>query len=405
MMKTNSTARKPFYTILMPTRNRAHLLRSALRCAFAQTYDDFEIIVSDNDSSDNTPQTVQEFAHPRLRYVRTPKSMNMPDHWEWAVEHAKGEYITFLCDDDAMSPVALATVAETIEKHKTQLVMMGGTAYFGANSIDEGCRNGIMVPLFRGGVEIMDSATVMHQMEKFVPQPLFLPRMLNSFVHRDLFHSVRKEASRVFHYSPDYSFALLMQSSTPNWAYIHEPLWSAGCFAESIGMSGSQNRGEAAKVFYNEMGPELFRNGLLTNYIVTNVLANTYLECQKLLPQKLANFKIDMVGYFESAWKDMIVLEGYGVDIRDDIETFEKGLATQPEEIRRQVRSKIRAFPLRVGRYFGYRIPNSRFLIRIGTRFMYKSRFYWGDERGFADIFEASQMLPKVGPHVQSAAA
>lgn len=402
---TASNSSRPFFTILVPTRNRAHLLRHALRCAFAQTFDDFEVIVSDNDSSDKTPLTVKEFDHPKLRYVRTPKSMNMPDHWEWAVEHARGQYITFLCDDDAISPIALATAAETIQQYKSKLLMMGGTAYFGANSIDEGCRNGIMIPYFRGGVEIVDSKAMIHEMEKFIPQPLFLPRMLNSFVDRDLFFDVRKEAGRVFHYSPDYSFALLMQSNTPTWAYIHEPLWIAGCFAESIGMSGSQNRGEAAKVFYNEMGPELFRNGLLTNYIVTNVLANTYLECQKLMPQRLGDFKIDMVGYYYSAWKDMIVLEGYGVDISEDIETFNKGLASQPEEIQRAVRSKIRALPLRISRYFGYRIPRSRLLIRIGTRLMYKSRFYWGDESNFADIFEAAQMLPKVGPQRRQAAA
>jgi hypothetical protein len=135
------------------------------------------------------------------------------------------------------------------------------------------------------------------------------------------------------------------------------------------------------------------------------VLANTYLECQKLMPEKLAGFKPDMVGYYVSAWKDIIILEGYSVDISDDIETFNKGLASQPDDIQRQVRSQIRALPLRIGRYFGYRIPRSRLLIRIGTRLMYKSRFYWGDECNFADIFEAAQMLAKVGPQKRKAAA
>jgi glycosyltransferase involved in cell wall biosynthesis len=399
------TTDRPFFTILMPTRNRSHLLRHAIRCALAQTNTDYEIIVSDNDSSDDTPTVIKEFNDPKLRSIRTPKSLNMPDHWEWAIEHAHGEYITFLCDDDGISPVALATVAETIRQHQARVIMMGGAPYFGSNSIDEACRNGMMVPHFRGGVEIVESAESMQSMEQFIPQPLFLPRMINSFVQRDFLAQIRREAGRAFLFSPDYSFALLSQALSPTWAYIHEPLWLAGCFAESIGMSGSQNRGPAAKTFYDEMGSELFRNGLLTTFLVTNVLANTYIECKKRLPEKLAGFQIDMAGYFNSCWKDMIILEGYGVDIREDIEAFDKLLAKQPDDIQKKVRSKIGAMGLRIGRYFGYRIPRSRMLVRIGSRFMYKSRFYWGDRNRFENIFEAAQMLPKIGPRKQLVAA
>src|SRR5262245_27225837 len=97
------TTNRPLFTSLMPTRNRSHLLRYAIRCALAQTNGDYEIIVSDNDSSDDTPNVIKEFDDPKLRSIRTPKSLNMPDHWEWAIDHARGEYVTFLCDDDGMS--------------------------------------------------------------------------------------------------------------------------------------------------------------------------------------------------------------------------------------------------------------------------------------------------------------
>ena len=70
----------PFISVVIPTRNRAHLLRYALQSVVTQDWDDFEIIVSDNDSSDNTRQVVERYADKRIRYVRTDKYLYLYDH-------------------------------------------------------------------------------------------------------------------------------------------------------------------------------------------------------------------------------------------------------------------------------------------------------------------------------------
>ena len=66
------TAERPFFSIVIPTRNRAGLLPHALRSALAQTWQDYEILVSDNHSTDATPEVVGEVGADRVRYVRTP---------------------------------------------------------------------------------------------------------------------------------------------------------------------------------------------------------------------------------------------------------------------------------------------------------------------------------------------
>src|SRR5437867_4242176 len=82
----------PLFSVVMPTRNRGHLLRYALRSALAQTFSDYEIVVSDNSSSDTTAQVVAELTGPRVKYVRTDRVMAMPDSWEFALDQARGEY-------------------------------------------------------------------------------------------------------------------------------------------------------------------------------------------------------------------------------------------------------------------------------------------------------------------------
>ncbi len=75
----------PRFSVIMPTRNRAALLQFALQSASEQIYEDYEIVVSDNRSDDNTKQLVESFNSNRIRYAQTPDALSMPDSWEFAV--------------------------------------------------------------------------------------------------------------------------------------------------------------------------------------------------------------------------------------------------------------------------------------------------------------------------------
>lgn len=68
----------------MPTCEREHLLRHALRSVLSrQTFEDYEVVVSDNHSTDDTEGVVRELADERVRYVRTEKRLSMLDNYEF----------------------------------------------------------------------------------------------------------------------------------------------------------------------------------------------------------------------------------------------------------------------------------------------------------------------------------
>jgi glycosyltransferase involved in cell wall biosynthesis len=99
--------RTPRYSIVIPTRERHETLRACLQTIVDQAHDDYEIVVADNASGPETRAVCEMFASPRLRHVRCDEPLSMNDNWERALDAARGEWVTFLGDDDGLMPYAL----------------------------------------------------------------------------------------------------------------------------------------------------------------------------------------------------------------------------------------------------------------------------------------------------------
>lgn len=108
----------PTISILILTYNRAELLMETLQSVFAQSYTDFEIIVLDDGSTDQTRQRLEELAHPKLRYFYTEHLGNLSQLRNLAWKYCKGEFIAFLDADDLWLPKKLEKQLEVIKADK-----------------------------------------------------------------------------------------------------------------------------------------------------------------------------------------------------------------------------------------------------------------------------------------------
>ncbi|WP_298199950.1 glycosyltransferase family 2 protein [Desulfosporosinus sp.] len=104
-------------SVVIPTRTRAETLGATLRSAVEQDFGDYEIIVCDNNSEDNTREVIESLGSNKIRYFNTGKRLSMCDNWEFALSHAEGEYIIFIGDDDAIIPGALNKLQTFIQKN------------------------------------------------------------------------------------------------------------------------------------------------------------------------------------------------------------------------------------------------------------------------------------------------
>ncbi len=103
-------ATSPRFSVVIPTRDRAHTLRHTLRTCIAQQFDDAEFLVSDNGSDAAARAVVEELADRRLQYVHTPQPLAMTDSWEFAIKQARGEFVTIVGDDDGLLLHALPEI-------------------------------------------------------------------------------------------------------------------------------------------------------------------------------------------------------------------------------------------------------------------------------------------------------
>ncbi|NOV02086.1 glycosyltransferase family 2 protein [Paenibacillus planticolens] len=98
----------PLVSILIPTYNRPDYFEQALKSALAQTYDNIEIVVSDNSDNNATELVVRKYqALPggsKIRYVRNPENLGPIANQQQSLNLAKGEFINYLMDDDLFHP-------------------------------------------------------------------------------------------------------------------------------------------------------------------------------------------------------------------------------------------------------------------------------------------------------------
>ena len=100
-----SSIGRPLVTIAIPTYNRAdYFLKQALKSALDQTYQNIEIIVSDNCSTDNTESVVRDFSDSKIQYFRQTTNIGANNNFNFCVQVAKGEYFLLLQDDDLIDP-------------------------------------------------------------------------------------------------------------------------------------------------------------------------------------------------------------------------------------------------------------------------------------------------------------
>jgi glycosyltransferase involved in cell wall biosynthesis len=91
-------------SIVIPTYNRADLIRLTIKSALAQSWQDLEIIVVDDASTDDTRTVVQGIHDPRVRYVGLDKNSGPSTARNTGVQHARGRFIAFLDSDDEWRP-------------------------------------------------------------------------------------------------------------------------------------------------------------------------------------------------------------------------------------------------------------------------------------------------------------
>ena len=105
----------PLVSICVPTYRRAGHLRQTIESVLAQTFADFEIIVADDCSPDETQALMVGITDPRVRYLRNEVNLGVPRNYNYAESMARGRFLVLLGDHDVMEPTYLQEMLNVAE--------------------------------------------------------------------------------------------------------------------------------------------------------------------------------------------------------------------------------------------------------------------------------------------------
>lgn len=206
----------PFFSILLPTRNRSLIVGEAIDSVLNQSFGDFELVVSDNDDREGkTRNVVQGRADPRLRYFRTSGNLPMHENWEFARLQATGRYIFVLEDKTRLVQNALDVLFRILNKFPEAVISF--PFIVSATDVLEPSRE-LQSP------RVVPSRMILDRFTQFDDRvnPM-LPRGLNSVAPRNLLEKIasRSPTGQVFSFlAPDYSQCFQVLSCIQSVLYL-----------------------------------------------------------------------------------------------------------------------------------------------------------------------------------------
>lgn len=276
------------FSIVVPTRDRAATLRHSLRTCLDQNFDNYEVIVSDNDSSPATRELVEEIGSAKVRYFRTPRALSLASSWDFALSHARGEYVLLIGDDDGLLPYGLCELDKLIRESGEKVIRWDAAFYTWPNCALAGEGNYLRIPLGAETTEI-DSFKSIQNVISFIQLYTILPMIYNSAIHRDVLAEIRKKTGRLFanRYADVYS-GFSTAHVAGRYLSIDMPVTVSGQSSASTGVAifFFRNRSPVDRDFQDLNAREnLRKNDLMPNLSIMpyTAVADAFLDAKRLL--------------------------------------------------------------------------------------------------------------------------
>jgi glycosyltransferase involved in cell wall biosynthesis len=107
----------PTFSVCIPVYNGAEYLGEAIESVLAQTFDDFELLICDDASTDATPELVAAFRDPRIRNLKFEQNLGQSGNFNRCIEHARGDLWTLLSADDRFLSDFLERASGALAQH------------------------------------------------------------------------------------------------------------------------------------------------------------------------------------------------------------------------------------------------------------------------------------------------
>jgi hypothetical protein len=331
----------PYFSVLIPTKGRSLMAAGAVESALRQTFSDLEVIVVDNDDGEATRQAVAGFKDPRIRHVRTG-GLSMPDNWEAAFSHMRGEYAIAMCDKQALKSRALEKVHRLTERERHRCLRwpwdtlndVGDTTFLHRADCS-------------GETRLIPSGDLL---QRFTTEPLrnvngFLPLPQASAYHKGLVREMQAgPAGRVCPPTiPDYNAAFQALAYADVLHFVDDALMITST-RNSNGRS-CMMKTALSRQFVKETGgrESTFDQVPVKTFLVHNSIYNDFVMLQGKMQGRLARHPLDWSNYFIDCRLDIQESVERGVDMTEELAAWSRALDEQTPAVRQSVQAEFGA--------------------------------------------------------------
>ena len=147
----------PKVSVLIPTYNYARYLPEAIESVLEQDFQDFELLIGDDCSTDNSAEVIARYAakDERIRFKIHSANLGMVQNWNWCLSQARGEFIKFIFGDDKLfSPTAIGKMVALMESNPAISLVSTASSVIDARSAAIETRNNFQ-PGIRDGKKVV----------------------------------------------------------------------------------------------------------------------------------------------------------------------------------------------------------------------------------------------------------
>jgi glycosyltransferase involved in cell wall biosynthesis len=337
----------PYFSILLPTKNRANYLKESILSVLLQDFDSYELIISDNFNTFETKNVIEEFInHPNLKYYRTESELSMPDNWEFALSHASGKYIMVLPDRKLLYKGALKTIYNSIQKFKEP-----DCCSWVVKVYDEDKKHMGWFPheIKIGKDRLIKSSLLVDNFlsEKYLSSKsldFYFPKSLNGCFKKSLAVKAIGITGHFFNNefatTPDYSSLFIQLAFSDSVLHIGTPIYLSQGESTSNGRySGSVDcRPYLKSLRFNDY----FKYVDVKVPFIYNLLLNDFLCIKDKIGHNLSGHTIDYINYYSSLYIDLESLESIGLMTEENYSYYKNGLNSVFQTASLEVKSKVK---------------------------------------------------------------
>ena len=336
------TDANPFFSIVLPTRNRPDLISSFIKCTLDQTFQNFELIICDNSSNELTQQAISEFSDDRIVNLRAG-GLKMSDNWNYGIHAISGQYLLLISDKGLLKQGSLEYLFSLIEEEKHDCITWRLDPFVDPDTLI------VLKPSqYSKKVNSNDLIKIMlgADWEGFDIAPMHCTSCVSAKIVADII-SKHKNLSQEL--NPDYTMAIQILLATPYVYHINQNLMMLRrpSLLEGYGNGSSfVKKTSQSKAFMAEHADWIERTNqysdipIQNNHFVLDIMLKDVYKVlidNKINPNSFLPRRERLIAYYHFTFLEILWRTRIGINMSHEYKMWNKSLEQESQDIRRHV--------------------------------------------------------------------